>query len=301
MDIYTPKTLGLLLGTLALVLFIGPALASLYMLMNATLSLWMVLWVFLPLVCVPLAVTVAYRLFGLITASYDLDRNGFYLRWGFSEERLPIQSIDSVSALDRDVVVSGYPRAFRWPGLVIGKGVLEDGDSVEFFASTGMDEMVLIQSHYGAFAISPTNRESFLNQFQTALRSGPLEKWKHQSRRPDFVLARLWSDRWARVLILIGALLPISLLAFLALQAPDLPAQVPFGFDAAGSPETLAPPGRLLLLPLSAGLTWMADLVLGWWSYRRDELKALGYLLWGFSILVGGLFWGATLQLIAAA
>jgi hypothetical protein len=100
---------------------------------------------------------------------------------------------------------------------------------------------------------------------------------------------------------LVGALLPISLLAFLAIQAPALPGEVPFGFDASGVPETLAPPGRLLLLPLAAGLCWMVDLVLGWWSYRREDLRVLAYLMWSFSILVGALFWGATLQLIAAA
>jgi hypothetical protein len=301
MDIKPPNHLGLALGTIALLVFLTPALASLYMLMNATLSLWMVLWVLVPLICIPLAVLVAYRLYGLLSARYGLNRNGLYLRWGFSEERLPIKSVESVAPLEREVVTSGYPRTFRWPGLIIGEGTLEDGKPVEFFASTGMDEMVLVRSEHGAFAISPPEREEFLSHFQTALLSGPLEQWSHLTRRPNFVLARLWSDRWARAFILIGALLPISLLAFLAVQAPALPGEVPFGFDASGIPETLAPPGRLLLLPLVAGLCWMVDLVLGWWSYRRDDLRVLAYLMWSFSILVGGLFWGATLQLISAA
>ncbi len=296
-----PKLLGSVIGALALLLFVIPALISLYLLMNATLSLWLVLWVLLPIICIPLAVLVAYRLYGLSTAEYRLDRNGLYLRWGFSEERLPIQSIESVSPLERPLVTSGYPRTFRWPGLIVGEGGLEDGSPIEFFASNGMDGMVLVRSKHGAYAISPAERDEFLDQFQTALRSGPLEQWQHFSRRPNFVLARLWSDRWARALILIGALLPITLLAFLALRAPLLPGQVPFGFDASGAPETLAPPGRLLLLPLAAGLCWMTDLVLGWWSYRRDELRFLAYLMWSFSLLVGGLFWGATLQLLAAA
>lgn len=301
MEIRPPKRLGLSLGFAVLLLFTLPALLSLYMLMNATLSLWMVLWVLLPLVCIPLAVLTAYRLYGLITGVYQLDRNGLYLRWGFSEERLPIQSIESAAPLTRQQVASGYPREFRWPGLIIGKGSLEDGSAVEFFASTAIDKMVLVRSDHGALAISPPAREEFLAQFQTALRSGPLEQWRHHSRRPNFVLGSLWSDRWARLLIIVGALLPVSLLAFLALRAPALPLQVPFGFDAAGNPETLAPPGRLLLLPLAAGLCWMADLVLGWWSYRREELRLLAYLIWGFSILVGALFWGAVIQLLAAA
>ncbi|MGD8552392.1 MAG: PH domain-containing protein, partial [Anaerolineales bacterium] len=296
MDIRPPKILGISLGSLALLLLTVPSAISLFMLMNATLSVWMVLWVLLPLVCIPLAALVAYRLYGLLNSTYTLNRNGFYVRWGFSEERLPIQSIESAVALDRELVSGGYPTAFRWPGLIIGHSRLEDGSAVEFFASTSMDEMVLIRSEHGAFAISPPARDAFLDRFKTALRSGPLEKWNHLSRRPDFVLARLWSDPWARALILIGAMLPISLLAYLAVSASALPLQVPFGFDASGAPETLVPPGRLLLLPLAAGLCWMVDLVLGWWSYRREELRLLSYLMWAFSILVGGLFWGATLQ-----
>lgn len=301
MIVKPPKLLGSILGVLVLLFFSIPALVSLYMLMNSTLSVWMVLWVLLPMICIPLAVLAAYRLYGLMTAAYRLDRNGLYIRWGFSEERLPIQSIDSVTPLEREMIVSGYPRTFRWPGLIVGVGELEGGTPLEFFASTGMDKMILVRSEYGALAISPARADEFLEHFRIALRSGPLEQWRHYSRRPNFVLARLWSDPWARALILIGALLPLSLLAFLALKAPSLPEQVPFGFDTRGAPQTLAPPGRLLLLPLSAGLCWLADLVLGWWSYRRDDLKVLAYLMWSFSLLVGALFWGATLHLIAAA
>jgi hypothetical protein len=261
----------------------------------------MVLWVLLPLICIPLAALVAYRLYGLITSNYRLDRNGFYLRWGFSEERLPIQSIASAVPLEREMISGGYPRTFRWPGLIVGHRRLHDGGPVEFFASTSMDEMVLIRSEHGAFAISPPARDEFVDRFKTALRSGPLEQWSHVSRRPNFVLTRLWSDPRARALILIGALLPVSLLSYLVVSASTLPFQVPFGFDPSGAPETLVPPGRLLLLPLAAGLCWMIDLVLGWWSYRREEYRLLAYLIWAFSILIGGLFWGATLQLLTAA
>lgn len=301
MNFKLPKTLGLLLGALALIGLASLAGLSLFMLMNAALSLWLVLWVFLPLVCVPLVAMIAYRLYGLLTANYRLDRNGLYIRWGFSEERLPIGSIESVSHIDRHSIEGAYPRTFRWPGLVIGRGSLLDGSRLEFFSSAGMDDMLLVRSDHGAFAITPRLVDDFLKHFQTALRSGSLEQWEHYSRRPQFVLARLWADRWARTFILIGALLPLLLLAFLAAQAPGLPPQVPFGFDAAGMPETFAPPARLLLLPLSAGLCWMTDLVLGWWSYRHIEHRVLAYVMWGFSILVGGLFWGATLHLLAAA
>jgi hypothetical protein len=149
--------------------------------------------------------------------------------------------------------------------------------------------------------ISPPDPEACQNAFIETARMGSLELIPEGSRRPDFLFTRLWDDRLARALILGGLTLPVLLLSFLALRAPGLPEQVPFGFDPMGAPDPLAPPGRLLLLPLIGGLCWLADLVIGLWLYRRDRDRPLSYALWGAAIVVGGLLWGAALQLLAAA
>ena len=67
-----------------------------------------------------------------------------------------------------------------------------------------------------------------------------------------------------------------------------------------GGVDTLAPPGRLLLLPLIAGFCWMVDFTLGVWLYRRKEQRPLSYMLWGSAILMSGLLWVATAQLVNA-
>ncbi len=98
-----------------------------------------------------------------------------------------------------------------------------------------------------------------------------------------------------------GALLPLALLAFVGWRAPGLPSSVPFGFDALGNPGAEAPPGRLLLLPLMAGVLWLVDLSLGAWLYRSEPDRRLAYTVWAIALAGGLLLWGAALHLISNA
>ena len=44
----------------------------------------------------------------------------------------------------------------------------------------------------------------------------------------------------------------------------------------------------------------MVDFTLGVWLYRRKEQRPLSYMLWGSAILMSGLLWVATAQLVNA-
>jgi hypothetical protein len=133
------------------------------------------------------------------------------------------------------------------------------------------------------------------------VRMGSLERIQSIRLRPDFLFNRLWMDGWARGLVLAGLALSLLLLGFLAFQASALTTQVPFGFDVYGVPEGFVPATRLLLLPMIAGLCWLTDFVIGAWLFRKDELRPLAYGLWACALMVAGLLWGASLQLLAAA
>ncbi len=128
---------------------------------------------------------------------------------------------------------------------------------------------------------------------------GALRSIEPLSQRPRFALTRLVADRGGLTVLALGLILPVILLGYLALQLPDLPGQVAFGFDAEGFPQTFAPPGRLLLLPLASGFCWTVNLLLGLWLYRSQANRPLAYALWTASVVVSGLFWGATLKLLA--
>jgi len=301
MDFTPPRRQGLIFGVFLLMILLGAIVFSLNRLATAPISPWITLWVTIPLVGVPLTLLIGYRLYGLLTARYRLDRDGFHLTWGLVAEQLPLVAISSLRPANEVAPKLRPNRGLWWPGCVYGRREVDGEGVVEFFATSGSQGILVLSAGDRLLAISPPDLEAFHQNFVDATRMGSLEPIPTRSQRPDFVIASIWTDTVARVLILVGLVFPLLLLGYLALRLPVLPLQVPFGFDPTGAPDPLAPPGRLLLLPMISGLCWLANMVTGVWLYRREADRPLAYAVWMTAVLVGGLFWGAALHLLAAA
>jgi Bacterial PH domain len=301
MRFHPPRLAGLLLGLLFLAISAAATAVGVVRLGNTGYSPWIAVWIALPVLGMPAAIVVAYRLFGLLTASYQVDRDGIRLRWGLAVEQVALVDVAEVRVPDPGTMRLRPGSGIWWPGCVVGRRVVQDLGTVEFFASTGAAGMLLLRLHDRWVAISPGDRDGFRQAYVDMIRMGSLERIPAIRLRPDFLFNRLWADRWARALVLAGLALCLLLLGYLAYQASALTAQVPFGFDPYGEPEGFVSPTQLLLLPLLAGLCWSIDFVLGLWLYRKDNQRPLAYGLWGTAVLVGGLLWGASLQLLAYA
>ncbi len=298
---FTPRrTLGFALGLLFLALLVAAIAVSIAQLGQGLISPLSLVWIGLLLLALPLVLLVINRLYGLVTARYRVDRDGLYVRWGMSYEQIPLDLISEVSPpRESDAASEGDPRRPRigiwWPGCMVGRS---KGGEVDFFTTT--KPLLVVRTTSGrALAISPPDSESFQAAILSATRMGSLEAIPEQSVRADFLVARVWKDRLARSLILAGLLIPLLLLGALVITAPSLPGLVPFGFGPTGQPTPLAPPGRLLLLPMIAGLIWIADLVLGAWFFGNDSDHPVAYALWGTAIIAGVLLAGATWKLLS--
>jgi hypothetical protein len=300
MPIRPPKALGLLLGSLFLLLILGGVVYAILQLSSGVISPLLGLWTSIVIVGLPLLLIVVYRLFGLASAKYVLDRDGFHIRWGFAFEQIPL------SAIERILEGKAIPSALRpnlgfwWPGCMVGERDVEGLGRVEFFATAGSESQIVLLLKDRSLAISPADVEAFQQAFVDAVRMGSLNEVPIESQRPDFFSARLWADPLARVLILVGLIFILGLLGYLAYRASTLPAEVPFGFDVTGEPDTFAPPTRLLLLPIAGGICWLLDLIAGAWLYRREEDRKMAYVIWGVGALLGGLLWGAVIHLLMA-
>jgi hypothetical protein len=298
---HPPRILGIGLGALWLGLLASASAYAIWQLTSAGISSLTILWILLPLLGFPAVLLIAFRLFGLLTAWYRLDRDGFSLRWGLSREQIPLSEIKAVilgSELDESIRPG---LGLWWPGCVVGKKAYDQLGEVEFFSSNLGEGLVLLNmTDASALAISPGDAVGFKQAFIEATRLGSLERLARESTRPDFLFTHLWEDRIARALVLAGLLISIALLGFLSAIGPNLPSQVPFGFDAAGSLDPLAPPGRLLLLPLVGGLIWLVDLVIGVFYYRIAADRIIAYAVWASSIATAILLWGGALHLLAA-
>jgi hypothetical protein len=296
-----PRVRGILIGFFLLGCLLGSLVISITQLITQTVTPYLGLWTTLIVLATPLAIAVGYQLYGLITAIYILNRDGFYLRWGLETDQIPISSIRSLRRASRVKTPDLRPNfGLWWPGNIVGTREVDGIGHCEFFTTVkGTDSLILSLDSY-SMLISPANNESFLQSFQNVVQLGSLEEIPEIKVRPEFFSMRLWRDRLARTLILIGVGIIIALLAYLSIRVPDLPAYVAFGFDPKGIPDLLVPPAQLLLLPLAGGVFWLLDLLLGAWLYRGEENRNVAYVLWAIGICLGLLLWGAVVQLTPA-
>jgi hypothetical protein len=179
---------------------------------------------------------------------------------------------------------------------------------VEFMA-TSARHLLVIATPGRMYAISPSEPAQFLNAFRRFAELGTLSPLPWQSVHPSFLLARVWSDRLARFLLVAGALLLLVLLTWVSLVIPGR-VQVSLGFRPDGSPGDPVPAVQLFMLPVLDAFFFVASLVLGLFFYRWVDRRGLNrttvpglvwlvlaYLLWGSSALTSLFFLAAVAYL----
>jgi hypothetical protein len=274
----------LVMGSAGVLLIIASAMAF-YLSYTATSGLEVILWIVLGAILTLPVLLLAYRGYALMTASYEVRREGLKLKWGLRSEEIPTEDIEWVRPARDLAFPLPLPRVW-WAGSILGKRDVEGLGPVEFMAaeSTGI---LLVAAPDIIFAISPEDENQFMRAVRHAGELGSLTPIQPQSVQPSFILGKLWEDQPARWLILGGLGLAIILLAIVTVIIPTRDS-VNLGFTPSGF-ATLEPtsPERLLLLPVLNALAWMVDLVGGSYFFRKQEKKALAYLLWGCSPLLG--------------
>lgn len=296
----TPRrVLPLLVLSLTCLICLAGALLGILRLAQAELSVSLLLWFSLPMIGLPLAALAAYLFYGLATARYRVDREGFALRWGLAFEQAPLRDLRAITPLsDMDGALQ-LPALVRFFGIAGRQVVIPGHGEVEAFATGDPQDGLLIDLDKKTLLITPLAREEFMEAFQAAARQGSFEDLPVQSYRPDLLINAVWRDRAARVMILLGSILPVGMVVYLSVRAGGIPSQVPFGFDTAGQLGPLVPAGRLLLLPMVALLVWVLDGVIGILLYRRSVGKVLPYAVWTAGVLTSALIWLAILQMIS--
>ncbi len=262
MNFRPPRPLGLIIGIFLLVILFGGISISVIQLASETISPFLGVWTSFVVIGLPLTSLVLYRLYGLITAEYVLNRDGFYIRWGISTDQIPISAIKGVFPQNEFPAVNHPKIGLWWPGCVVGQIPSNEHGLIEFFAASTSKENVIIQLTDRIIVISPPNVADFLHAYSEIMQMGSLEEIPELTQRPDFFSTRLWADRYARAMLLVGLTLILALLAYLAYRVSTLPSLVPFGFDQNGIVDLYVPPALLLLLPLVGGGFWPAVLLL---------------------------------------
>ncbi len=146
----------------------------------------------------------------------------------------------------------------------------------------------VIVTRENAFVISPADERGFLRAFQRATELGSLNPIPQVSVVPAAFIRQVWTDKYARLLMLVG--LGFTLLFFLAVTVtiPNL-TEISIGFTPQG--ERLEPgnPVQLLLLPVLAAMSYGMDVIGAFFFFRKEEQRPITYLLLGAGILVPAL------------
>ena len=251
--------------------------------------------ILLALIFVPL---IAYRTYALWRASYLLERDGIYLRWGLREEIIPMDAVIWVKP-SQDLEIS-IPRPWlRWPGAVLGVRKLPEGKPLEYLAAS-TTHLILIATDESLYAISPANDAEFMLAYQRFAELGSLTPLTPFSGYPANLLRRVWASPFARYLLLIGFLVAILLLVYVSLNVPSNQT-ISLGFEPDGTPSSPVTSVFLLLLPLLNGIYFLINVLAGLYIYRSQDRWILAYLLWGSGLLTGLLFFVAAVLILNAS
>lgn len=284
---YPPYRIGLVVQITAILIFLGLGIFGLRQAAQSPIGLEFLLYllpVLLALIFIPL---LGYRAYALWRASYFLERNGIYLRWGLREEVIPMDVVTWVRTSSE--LGSDLPKPwFRWPGAVLGVRQLPEGTRVEYLAAQTQNN-ILIATEERIYAISPANQEEFMLTYHRFAELGSLTPITPHSIYPANLLRRVWNSPYARYMLLGGLLTTLLLLIFVSLYVPYSPT-ISLGFNPDQSPSEKVPSVYLLLLPLLNGVIYFAHAVFGLYLFRSEERQSLAFLLWGSGLFTSILF-----------
>lgn len=242
-----------------------------------------------------LAVRLAYQLWGLVSASYEMDRNALVIHWGGLHLQIPTAAVQRVLPGSELKQVRMRP-GLRWPGYAVGIGQAEDIGTVVSYATQPLDQQVIVCTDGVAYAISPSDHDEFLEAFAERLKMGPTQEVEEETKHPAFFDWAIWRDRLGLALLISSVVLLVLLVGALCWRYPSLPAQVTLRYTPTGEPLLIAQASRVFYFALLGAGFSVINGVLGFLFYRRE--RTLAYFLWSGLVLVQLSLWATVISIL---
>ena len=292
LEIRTGWIIGLALAVVCIAATVGLVVAAVV----RPLSIWVFLLAIGACLTLGLAIRILYQLWGLINASYELDRNALVIHWGPVEHQIPMGSIREVIAGTK--LQNRHTRfSLRWPGYFVALGratvaAPSDSDSagpsaldpVLFYAAGGPRKQVVLRTDAVAYAISPADLEAFLGALRERLEMGPTQEVAERATHPTFLDWPIWRDRWALGMLMSGFGLLVLLVGMLCWRYPYLPPDIVLRVTATGEPLLIARAARIFYVVLVGTIFAVLDTGLGFVFYHRE--RPIAYFLWSGHVAI---------------
>ena len=244
---------------------------------TSPITIWLFLMSVLSVITLGLAIRLVYQLWGLISASYTMDRNAVVIHWGGVEHVVPMSEVREVipgSELQNLRIRPGI----RWPGCFVGIGKAEGTEAILFYATNPPAQQVVLRTDTVAYAISPADLETFLPALRERLEMGPTQEVEERSTHPPFLDWQIWQDRWGLGVLLGAVALLIALVGFLCWRFPYLPPEIGLRFTTDGNPVLVTAKIRIFYLSLLGLIFTGVNGILGLILYKRE--RTASYFLW---------------------
>ena len=284
-----PRNLGLATGALltAWALAVALLLVVLGLGMDLGFAGWLA-WVG-ALLAGAVALLYGYWTWALWTLSYDLDRNALLIRWGLTQQVIPLGAIERLVPAG----VAGLPEVdgLGWWGSQIGRASpAAIGDVLCYATERLPDETVYVVTARQAYALTIADPQEFARQVAVRQELGPTAELRHEARRSG-PRALPSDDRIA--LALAGLALLGSALVWLqlALRHDAVPATAPLHLTASEAADFVARP-VLLEMGTTATAILLAGLVVGVLVHSRERVA--GRLVIGAAAIVQAIVFVAT-------
>ncbi len=228
----------------------------------------------------------AYRVASRLTLAYEMDRNGLYILWLGNRVVVPLAQVETV---DSGAAVAYPPWVLlQGIGYYRSEGQISTSKRLHVFATRSPRSCLLIHTASDAYAISPVDPDSFVQDLEQRRRLGAVKTMNAAIERGGVFSYAFWGDRVIRWALFLAFALNLILLGFLAARYPALSATVEMGFNAAGQTVDLRPRHQVLFLPLAALMLCLLNMGLGLMLYQQEQTGAR--LLQFGSVLVQVLF-----------
>ena len=247
------------------------------------------------IVSVILIALILYCLYGLLTLSYTLDRNGLIIRWGALLQSIPMGNIERVAPAS-ELGASTRFWGLAWPGYRIGPGQLKGVAPLRAYATRPLAKQLLVVTPSTVYGISPKDPQAFLADFSRRKNLGAAREMEQGTRRAKWTSLPFLGDRQAQALMLGGFLLNAGLFGHVCQAYPELPRLLSLHFDAFGEVDRVGARAELFSLPLIGLIVQVYDTLAGLLLHRRQATAA--YLLFAAGLLVQVLLWAAVVNIV---
>ena len=128
---------------------------------------------------------IIYQSTQLSSISYSLDRNAFVIRWGQTREVVPMGDVQRILA-GHDVREGLRFLRLPLPGWWFGAARHPALGRLRMYATTPLDQQVIVVTPECSYAISPYDAEAFLDAFRTRLEMRPTQNVSHARLLPAY-------------------------------------------------------------------------------------------------------------------